>query len=68
MTAKIDYAALSAELDALVAQLQSADLDVNEAVKAYERGMAIVKELDQYLKTAENKVIKVKAAWEGRDK
>jgi exodeoxyribonuclease VII small subunit len=66
---KIDYKELSAELDEVLAKLQSAtDLDVDEAVKAYERGMEIAKELESYLKEAENKVTKIKADWEARSK
>lgn len=59
-----DYKALNAELEEILAQLQASDTDVDEAVKLYERGMAITKELEAYLKTAENKVHKVKADWE----
>ncbi len=66
MTKKTDYRLLSAELDETLAKLQAADLDVDEAVKLYERGMAIAKELESYLKEAENKVAKVKAGWEAR--
>lgn len=67
MTAgKTDYRVLSAELDDVLARLQSAELDVDEAVRAYERGMEIAKELEAYLKDAENKVKKVKADWEAR--
>lgn len=63
---KTDYKALSAELDEVLAKLQSPDVDVDEAVKAYERGMAIAKQLETYLKEAENKVAKVKADWAAR--
>lgn len=59
-----DYKALNTELEEILAQLQAIDTDVDEAVKLYERGMAITKELETYLKTAENKVHKVKADWE----
>lgn len=65
MTQKqINYKALSAELDDVLSRLQSDELDVDKAVKLYERGMAITKELETYLKTAENKVQKIKATWE----
>lgn len=65
MTSKaFDYRELSQELDAVLADLQTADLDIDEAVKKYERGMAIVKELEAYLKTAENKVTKIKVSFE----
>lgn len=59
----INYKKLSAELEEVISKLQSADLDVDEAVKAYERGMEIAKELESYLKQAENKVEKIKADW-----
>jgi exodeoxyribonuclease VII small subunit len=68
MTKNTDYKALSAELDEVLAKLQSSDLDVDEAVKLYERGMEIAKELEAYLEKAENKVTKIKADWESRSK
>jgi exodeoxyribonuclease VII small subunit len=58
------YKELSNELDEILASLQSADLDIDEALKCYERGMVIVKELEEYLKTAENKVTKLKARFD----
>lgn len=60
MTAsETDYKKLSEELDEIIAKLQSPDLDVDEALKAYERGTIIAKELETYLKKAENKIKKV---------
>ena len=58
---KADYKSLNSELDDVLLKLQSDDLDVDEAVKLYERGIAITKELETYLKEAENKVSKIKA-------
>ncbi len=63
-TKKTDYQALSQELDEILAQLQTAELDIDEAVKAYERGVAIAKELEIYLKSAENKITKIKTDWD----
>lgn len=60
----LDYAKLNRELETIVDQLQTADLDIDEAVKLYERGMKIIKDLEAYLKTAENKVSKIKASFE----
>lgn len=65
---KTDYKALSAELDEILGKLQSSDLDVDEAVRAYTRGMEISKQLETYLKEAENKVTKIKADWAARSK
>lgn len=61
----VDYAALNEELDTILAKLQSDQLDVNDAIGLYERGMHITKELEAYLKTAENKITKIKASFEG---
>jgi len=53
------YQVLNAELDKVLAQLQSGELDIDEATKAYERGMELVEELEKYLQTAENKIRKL---------
>lgn len=57
-----DYAELNTELNEILTKLQSTDLPVDEAVKVYERGMAIAKELETYLKSAENKIKKIHKA------
>ncbi|HWB38999.1 MAG TPA: exodeoxyribonuclease VII small subunit [Candidatus Saccharimonadales bacterium] len=61
MTKSVDYQTLSAELEEILAKLQSGELDVDAALPAYERGMELVKQLEEYLKTAENKVSQLKA-------
>jgi exodeoxyribonuclease VII small subunit len=60
MTKDTNYQALSAELATVLAKLQSAEVDVDEAVALYERGMAITGQLRDYLQSAENKVKKIK--------
>lgn len=57
-----NYETLTAELDSVMAELQRDDLDVDQAIAQYERGLTLVKELEAYLKTAENKVKKLHAA------
>lgn len=54
------YKELREELDEIVSQLQSSELDIDEATKQYERGMKLVQELEVYLKDAEVKIEKVK--------
>lgn len=61
---EIDYQALNTELQDILTRLQSDDLSIDEALKSYERGIAITKELEKYLKTAENKVAKIRSALE----
>ena len=55
----IDYKKLSAELEEILDQMQGGELDIDEAIKHYARGQKIVKDLQAYLKTAENKISKV---------
>ncbi len=56
------YRELNDELEAILADLQTDELDVDKAIAKYERGMEIVKQLEEYLQKAENKVKAVKAA------
>lgn len=58
---EINYQKLRAELDEIVESLQTTEADIDGAVIKYERGMEILKQLESYLKTTENKVKKIKA-------
>lgn len=60
----VSYQALSAELSDILVELQREDLDVDTAVGHYERGLALIKELEQYLQTAENKVSRLQAKFD----
>lgn len=57
---EVDYQALQVELDAILAWFETDDVDLDQAIVKYERGMEIAKELEAYLKTAENKIEVVK--------
>lgn len=61
MAKKESYQTLSAELDDILLELQQEDLDVDRAIACYERGLELVKELETYLSTAENRVRELKA-------
>lgn len=56
-----NYVALSAELDEILSRLEMAEGDIDEAMALYQKGMTIIKQLETYLKTAENKVKKIQA-------
>ncbi len=58
------YQELKTELDGVMAELQRDDLDVDTALKHYERGLELVAALETYLKTAETKVKKLKTAFD----
>ncbi|MDQ5971893.1 MAG: Exodeoxyribonuclease small subunit [Patescibacteria group bacterium] len=61
--AKQSYKTLQAQLDAVLTEMQSDDIDVERALELYADGQKILAELEAYLKTAENKVQKIKADW-----
>lgn len=56
-----DFKKLSEELDAILADLQKSDIQVDDAVNLYKRGNEIVNRLESYLKLAENKLTKLRA-------
>ncbi len=58
-TKQLDYQVLSMELEGIVATLQAESTSIEEALKLYERGVVIVKELDDYLKHAKNRLNKI---------
>lgn len=58
---QINYQKLQVELDEIMHKLQREDIDVDEALKYYERGLTIVKQLEEYLSGAENRVREIKA-------
>ena len=58
---RADYQSLSAELDEVMLALQQEELDVDKALAYYERGLKLVESIENYLKTAENKVQELKA-------
>ena len=59
---KATYLELSEELRQVMDVLEQGKLDIDEAVRCYERGLQIVKELEDYLRSAENKVTQLKAS------
>lgn len=66
MSKTTDYQILNHELEAILDKMQSSDLDIDEAIKQYERGIVVVEELQAYLKQAENKVTKLKRSFEAK--
>ena len=63
-TQKPTYAELKLELDELLDTMQQDDIGVDEALKAYERGMELVKQLESTFTDAENKITKLKAKFD----
>lgn len=55
-----EYRKLREELDAILSQLQAGELDIEEATAKYERATRIVKDLEEYIKKAENNLKQVR--------
>ena len=61
---KKTYRELAAELDDILQQLNDSDADVDAALKLYERGVEVSRELTTYLQEAENKLSELQEAGE----
>ncbi|HSX31785.1 MAG TPA: exodeoxyribonuclease VII small subunit [Candidatus Saccharimonadales bacterium] len=55
-----DYQTLSDELDVVVAALQDPDVQVDQAVILYEKGLDLIAQMETYLTQAENRIEKLK--------
>ncbi len=62
----IDAADLSQELDDILSKLQAEDINVDTALELYQRGITVTEQLETYLKTAENKITKLKVDLEAK--
>ena len=51
-----DYRAKAAELEAVVAQLQNPDIQIDEATRLHAAGLKLIGELEAYLNQAEVEV------------
>lgn len=60
MTTKKTYGQLQAELDELLLQLQSGDLDIDKALILHKEGEKLVTELEAYLAHAKNEITHLK--------
>lgn len=60
MAAKKTYRDLQTELDEVLAELQSTDLDIDKALELYKQGKKLVERLEDYLESAKNEVEHIK--------
>lgn len=60
MTLKKSYRELQAELDKVLDELQSAELDIDKATGLYKEGQRLIKKLEDYLQTAKNEIEHIK--------
>ena len=52
-----DYKVLMQELQELLVDMQTEELDVDAAINKYKRGQELIAQLKKYLKTAENQIV-----------
>lgn len=57
---KKTFKQLQAALDEVLNQLQSAELDIDNALELYKQGQKLIEQLEAYLKTAKNEIEHIK--------
>ncbi len=55
------YSEIKDDLDNVMNNLHSDELDLDQAIKLYERGIKLTNELGDYIRHAENKIKTIKA-------
>ena len=55
---------MNAELAAIIEWFEGDEVDLDEAIVKYEIALALIAEIEKYLKSAENKVKKISAKFE----
>jgi exodeoxyribonuclease VII small subunit len=66
-SSKQSYQQLRDKLDTVLSELQREDLDIDKALEYYRRGLELVKQLEEYLNNAENKVQDIKTKLEAKN-
>lgn len=56
MAEKKSYKELQTELDEVLGELQSAELDIDKALELYKRGQKLIGQLEDYLQNAKNEI------------
>ncbi len=55
-----NYNEMQNELNQIIDDLQSGNIDVDNAMTKYDRGQLLIKDISDYLKKAENKITNIK--------
>jgi exodeoxyribonuclease VII small subunit len=57
-----NYRQMSEELDNILIWFENGDVDLDEAIQKYEQALVLLDSMEDYLKTAQNKVRKISAS------
>lgn len=60
MAIKKTYRELQSELDEVLVELQSAELDIDKALELYKQGQKLIEQLEDYLQNAKNEITELK--------
>jgi exodeoxyribonuclease VII small subunit len=60
-----DYQQMADELDGLIAWFEGDEVNLDESLVKYEQAMKLLNDMEAYLKTAENKIKKINAKFDG---
>jgi exodeoxyribonuclease VII small subunit len=56
MATKVSYRELQTQLDSVLSELQSAELDIDKALDLYKQGQKLIEQLEKYLKNVKNEI------------
>ena len=59
-----DYQQLNDQLTSLLDWFETGDVNLDEAAAKYEEALKLINQMEEYLKTAENKIKKISAKFE----
>lgn len=60
-----NYQQMAEELAGLIEWFEGSEVNLDDAVAKYEQAMELLKQMEEYLKTAENKITKISAKFDG---
>lgn len=60
MSEQKSYRQLQDQLDQVLTELQSVELDIDKALDLYNQGEKLIKEIESYLTTAKNRIEDIK--------
>ncbi|GAC1393027.1 MAG: hypothetical protein NVSMB46_09980 [Candidatus Saccharimonadales bacterium] len=63
-TAAKQYKELNELLQEVVVQLQTENISIDDAIKAYEKGIGLIQQLEEYLQHAKLKIIEINTEYE----
>lgn len=64
---KFDFGAAYKELEGIIDWFESGDIDLDQGLEKFERGLALAKQCQERLKEVENKVSAIKMKFDGTD-